>query len=136
MISPLTVFSKNVKVSQKRCLGTSIESFTGSSPSEQIIGFFLFICRATSTYRNREEMSFRRLNQFLNGKGLCSLKRKMFTNFFVQQSKDASSFMVYLPKLISGERLPMHGARAHCHVCTAEIEVSFQKASYQTYLQD
>ena len=29
--------SKNVKVSQKRCLGTSIESFTGSSRSEQII---------------------------------------------------------------------------------------------------
>ena len=38
MISPLMVSSKNVKVSQKRCLGTSIESFTGSSPSEQIIG--------------------------------------------------------------------------------------------------
>ena len=31
------VSRKNVKVSQKRCLGTSIESFTGSSPSEQII---------------------------------------------------------------------------------------------------
>ena len=31
------VSSKNVKVSQKRCLGTSIESFTGSSQSEQII---------------------------------------------------------------------------------------------------
>ena len=29
MISPLMVSSKNVKVSQKRCLGTSIESFTG-----------------------------------------------------------------------------------------------------------
>ena len=39
MISPLMVSSKNVKVSQKRCLGTSIESFTGSSPSEQIVGF-------------------------------------------------------------------------------------------------
>ena len=25
-----------MKVSQKRCLGTSIENFTGSSPSEQI----------------------------------------------------------------------------------------------------
>ena len=37
MISPLMVPSKNVKVSQKRCLGNSIESFTGSSPSEQII---------------------------------------------------------------------------------------------------
>ena len=28
------VSSKNVKVNQKRCLGTSIESFTGSSASE------------------------------------------------------------------------------------------------------
>ena len=37
MISPLMVSSKNVKVSQKRCLGTSIKSFSGSSPSEQII---------------------------------------------------------------------------------------------------
>ena len=37
MIYPLMVSSKNVEVSQKRCLGTSIESFTGSSPSEQII---------------------------------------------------------------------------------------------------
>ena len=37
MISSLMVSSKNVKVSQKRCLGTSIESFTGSPPSEQII---------------------------------------------------------------------------------------------------
>ena len=37
MISLLMVSSKNVKVSQKRCLGTSIESFTGSSLSEQII---------------------------------------------------------------------------------------------------
>ena len=37
------VSSKNVKVSQKRCLGTSIESFTGSSPSEQIIIFVLFL---------------------------------------------------------------------------------------------
>ena len=37
MISPLMVSSQNVKVSQKRCLGTSIESFTGSSPSDQII---------------------------------------------------------------------------------------------------
>ena len=37
MISPLMVYSKNVKVSQKRCLGTSIEGFIGSSPSEQII---------------------------------------------------------------------------------------------------
>ena len=35
-ISLLGLISKNVKVSQKRCLGTSIESFTGSSPSEQI----------------------------------------------------------------------------------------------------
>ena len=31
------VSSKNVKGSQKRCLGTSIESFTGSSPIRQII---------------------------------------------------------------------------------------------------
>ena len=38
MISPLMVSSKNVKVNQKRCLGTSIESCTDSSPSEQIIG--------------------------------------------------------------------------------------------------
>ena len=37
MISQLMVSSKNVKVSQKCCLGTSIESFTGSSLSEQII---------------------------------------------------------------------------------------------------
>ena len=37
MINPLMVSSKNVKVSQKRCLGTSIESFIGSFPSEQII---------------------------------------------------------------------------------------------------
>ena len=36
-ISPLMVSIKHVKVSQKRCLGTSIESFAGSSPSEQII---------------------------------------------------------------------------------------------------
>ena len=33
------VCSKNMKVSQRRCLGTSIESFTGSSPSEQIESF-------------------------------------------------------------------------------------------------
>ena len=37
MIRPLMVSSKNEKVSQKRSLGSSIESFTGSSPSEQII---------------------------------------------------------------------------------------------------
>ena len=37
MISPLMVSSKNVKVAQKRCLGISIENFTGSSLSEQII---------------------------------------------------------------------------------------------------
>ena len=37
IISPLMVSSKNVKISQKRCLGTSIESLTGSSLSEQII---------------------------------------------------------------------------------------------------
>ena len=36
MISPLMVSSKNTKVSQ-HCLETSTESFTGSSPSEQII---------------------------------------------------------------------------------------------------
>ena len=30
------VSSKNVKVSQKHCFGTSVESFTCSSPSEQI----------------------------------------------------------------------------------------------------
>ena len=39
MISPLMVSSKNVKVSQKRCLETFIESFAGSFPSEQIIQF-------------------------------------------------------------------------------------------------
>ena len=37
------VSSKNVKVSQKPCLGTSIKSFTGSSPGEQIIVKCLFI---------------------------------------------------------------------------------------------
>ena len=37
MISPLMVSSKIVKVSQKRCLGSSIESFTSSSPSENLI---------------------------------------------------------------------------------------------------
>ena len=37
MIRSLMVFIKNMKVSQKRCLETSIESFTGSSLSEQII---------------------------------------------------------------------------------------------------
>ena len=31
------VSSKNVKLSQKRCIGTSIESSTSSSPREQII---------------------------------------------------------------------------------------------------
>ena len=31
MINPLIVSSKNVKIGQKRCLGTSVESFTGSS---------------------------------------------------------------------------------------------------------
>ena len=31
------VSSTDLKVSLKRCLGTSIESFIGSSPSEQII---------------------------------------------------------------------------------------------------
>ena len=39
MISLLMVSSKNVKVSQKRCLRTSIESFAGSSLSEQIFKF-------------------------------------------------------------------------------------------------
>ena len=43
MISPLMVSSKNMKVSQKRCLGTSIESFTRSSPSEQIIVYAQFL---------------------------------------------------------------------------------------------
>ena len=33
----MMVSSKNVKVNHKRCLETSIESFTGSSPTEQII---------------------------------------------------------------------------------------------------
>ena len=33
------VSSKNVTVSLKRCLGSSIESFTSSSPSEKIIVF-------------------------------------------------------------------------------------------------
>ena len=37
MISPLMVASKNEKVGQKYCLGNSKESFTGSSPGEQII---------------------------------------------------------------------------------------------------
>ena len=37
MISPLIVSNKIVKVSQKRCLRSSIESFTGSSLGEQII---------------------------------------------------------------------------------------------------
>ena len=37
MISPLMVSSKNVKVSQERCLGTFMESFTASSLSEKII---------------------------------------------------------------------------------------------------
>ena len=32
------ISSKNVKVSQKRCLGTSIESFTGSSSLAKQIG--------------------------------------------------------------------------------------------------
>ena len=41
MISPLMVSSKSVKVSQKRCLRTSIESFAGSSLSEQIISSFV-----------------------------------------------------------------------------------------------
>ena len=41
MISPLVVSRKNVKVSQKRRLGTYIESFTGSSLSEQIIKYVL-----------------------------------------------------------------------------------------------
>ena len=41
MISPLIVCSQKVKVSQKRCLGTSVESFTSSSPSEQIIVLIL-----------------------------------------------------------------------------------------------
>ena len=36
------VSSKNVKVSQKRCLGTSTESFTSSAPSEQIIEYSHF----------------------------------------------------------------------------------------------
>ena len=36
MISPLMVSSKIVKGSQQRCSGSSIESFTGSSPSEQL----------------------------------------------------------------------------------------------------
>ena len=31
------ISSKHVEVSQKRCLGTSIENFTGSSPSEKVI---------------------------------------------------------------------------------------------------
>ena len=37
MISPLMISGKNVKVSQKRCLEASIESFTGFSPSDQVI---------------------------------------------------------------------------------------------------
>ena len=37
------VSSKNMKVSQKRCLGTSLESFTRSSPSEQIIVYAQFL---------------------------------------------------------------------------------------------
>ena len=31
-----------MKVSQKRCLGTSIESYTGSSPSEQVTLICIF----------------------------------------------------------------------------------------------
>ena len=38
------VSSKNVKVSQKHCLRTSIQNFTGSSPSEQIIKYVSKIC--------------------------------------------------------------------------------------------
>ena len=41
MINQLIVSSNNVQVSQKRCTGTSIESFTSSSQSEQIIVFKL-----------------------------------------------------------------------------------------------
>ena len=37
MVSPLMVSSKNVEVILKRCLGTSIEHFTGSSLSQHII---------------------------------------------------------------------------------------------------
>ena len=52
MISPLMISSKNVKVSQKRCLGTSIESLTGSCLSEQIILFhfssIMFVERVSS----------------------------------------------------------------------------------------
>ena len=44
MISPLMVSTKNVKVSQKHCLRTSIESFTSSSLSEYIIIAALVIC--------------------------------------------------------------------------------------------
>ena len=46
------VSSKNVKVSQKRCLGTSTESFTGSSPSDQIIDMTFIFLKAPKRYRN------------------------------------------------------------------------------------
>ena len=39
------VSSKNVKVSQKRCPGTSIESFTGSSLSEENIDIEKTLCK-------------------------------------------------------------------------------------------
>ena len=49
MISPLMVSSKNMKVGQNVCLGTSIESFTGSSPSEQIIVYAQFLILSAPT---------------------------------------------------------------------------------------
>ena len=42
MISSLMVSSKIVKVVQNCCYGSSIESFTRSSPSEQIIAYVQF----------------------------------------------------------------------------------------------
>ena len=56
MISPL-------KVSQKRCLGTSIESFTGSSPSEQIMGWSnLFVTFDSEMYLKVNQKSLLRMN--------------------------------------------------------------------------
>ena len=52
------VSSKNVKVSKKRCLGTSIGSFTGSSPSERIIGCEIWYQKDLWSYPAGENSSF------------------------------------------------------------------------------
>ena len=69
MISPLMISSRNVKVSQKRCLGTSIESFTGSSPSEQIIGKAIWNTKTMSYY------------QVIPGHGTPQKRRTMFSGY-------------------------------------------------------